>query len=104
MIDIELLYFDGCPSYMHAWTMLAEVLVDTGIDASVRLRDIATLSEAEKHGFAGSPTLRIAGRELEGYQGPVVLACRRYESNEGKGWPSVDQLRTALLAVEQTAA
>ena len=43
--------------------------------------------------FAGSPTIRINGLDLEDYQGAGVMACRRHEENNGKGWPSKDLVR-----------
>lgn len=98
MIAIELLYFDGCPSWEHAWTDLGLALAKTGIDATVHLRDIESLPESELTGFAGSPTLRIDGLDLEGYDGPPVVACRRYQGNEGRGWPSEALLHERLSA------
>lgn len=97
-MDIELLYFDGCPSWRTAWTELGEVLVELGIDTAVRLRNIDRLGEAELGGFAGSPTIRIDGRDLADYDGPPVMACRRYLDNEGRGWPSRRLLRRRLEA------
>lgn len=98
-MTIELLYFEGCPSWERAWTELGKAIVETGTDATVRLRDIAVLSEDELVGFAGSPTVRIDGRDLEGYDGPALIACRRYPDNAGLGWPSGGVLRERLEAV-----
>lgn len=104
MITIELLYFDGCPSWEHAWTELGRALAAAGTDATVRLRDINHLPENERTGFAGSPTLLIDGRDLEGYDGPGVMACRRYVSNEGRGWPSQALLQERLGAASEASA
>ena len=98
MIDIELLYFDGCPSWRRAWNDLGSALAATETQARVWLRDVGDLSEEQLWGFGGSPTVRIDGRDLEGYEGPPLLACRRYAGNEGRGWPSVMRLRDALQA------
>lgn len=96
MIGIELDYFEGCPSWQRAWTELGTALVDLDLDASVRLCNVDRLGEDERSGFAGSPTIRIEGRDLEGYAGPPVTACRRYLENDGKGWPSQALLRERL--------
>lgn len=96
MIDVELLYFQGCPSWRTAWNRLSQVLGDLDIEADVHLHDVTSLSEAERRGFAGSPTLRINGRDLEDYDGPPRMACRRYLDNGGEGWPSDRLLRTRL--------
>ncbi len=33
--------------------------------------------------FAGSPTIKVNGQDLEDYQGNGVMACGRYEENNG---------------------
>ena len=38
MIDIELLYFDGCPSWRRAWNDLGSALAATETEARVSLR------------------------------------------------------------------
>ena len=93
MVVIELLYFDGCPSWERVWSELGRAIVDTGACATVHLRDIERLDPAELSGFAGSPTVRIDGNDLEGYDGPARIACRRYEGNEGRGWPGRKRTR-----------
>jgi len=98
MIAIELLYFDRCPSWERAWTAIGGALATAGVDAFVRLRNIDDLPPSDRTGFAGSPTVRIDGRDLEGYDGPAVMACRRYQSNAGKGWPSRADLEERLRA------
>jgi len=96
MVKVEVLYFDGCPSWRTAWGKLADVLTELGIDANVSLRNIDDLDPETRHGFAGSPTIRINGRDLEDYDGPPVMACRRYMDNSGRGWPSKTLLRQRL--------
>lgn len=96
MIEIDLLYFDGCPSWHTAWTELGQALVSLRLDATVNLRNVDQLADGERHGFAGSPTIRINGHDLEGYDGPPTMACRRYLDNGGRGWPSQALLHTRL--------
>jgi len=89
MERIELLYFDGCPSWHDAWSALGTVLAEMGCDVPVRLRDVTRMDPEELDGFAGSPTIRVDGADLFGYRGPMLMACRRYEEDGGQGWPSV---------------
>lgn len=103
MIRAELLYFDGCPNWHTAWARLGESLVDLDLDATVRLRNIRNLPEDARSGFAGSPTIRINGRDLEDYDGPPRMACRRYLDNEGKGWPSTELLRRRLASADKAS-
>lgn len=95
-MTIELLYFEGCPSWREAWSALGDALARTGVEAEVRLVDVRASGHPDLTGFAGSPSVRIDGRDLEGYDGPPVDACRRYEANGGKGWPSAEDLAGAL--------
>ena len=96
MVHVEVLYFDGCPSWHRAWSELGAAIVEAGVDAEVRLRSVEGVANGDLTGFGGSPTILIEGRDLEGFAGPPVWACRRYVGNEGRGWPSREQIRDAV--------
>lgn len=96
-LRVELLYLDGCPSYRQTWNDLLDVITERRLVAAVRPVVVADPEEARALGFAGSPTVRVAGRDLEDYRGPGVFACRRYAENGGRGWPSRRQLERALI-------
>ncbi len=104
MTQIEVLYVEGCPSWQHAWAELGTVLAESHCEASVRLRDATTMAPEELARFAGSPTIRIDGTDLFGYGGPAVMACRRYEDNGGRGWPSLEALRAHLRGALEAVA
>jgi hypothetical protein len=95
-IAIDLLYFDGCPSYRQAWNDILDVLVEEKIDASVRLMAVEDMDRAGELRFAGSPTIKVNGRDLEDYEGDGVMACRVYKGNDGRGWPSKSLLRERI--------
>lgn len=44
-LTIDLLYFDGCPSYRQAWNDILEVLVEEKKDASVRLIAVEDMAQ-----------------------------------------------------------
>ena len=94
-IRVELLYFDGCPSYERVRSDVTEVIAEMDLDARVKLGRVATQAQADALRFAGSPTVKMNGRDLEDYDGPGVLACRLYGE---KSWPSRALLRLRLLA------
>ncbi len=100
-LTIDLLYFEDCPSYRQAWNDILDVLVEEKIDASVRLVAVESLERARELQFAGSPTIRVNGQDLEGYQGEGVIACRVYKENSAKGWPSKDLLRDRVKSAMQ---
>jgi hypothetical protein len=98
-MKVEVLYFDGCPAYGTAEKTLNEVLADVGIEAEVYLVTVNTDEEAGRLRFAGSPTVRVDGRDL--FPAPERedwrLGCRVYSTPEGlKGSPTAEMLREAL--------
>jgi len=100
-MKVEILYFDGCPSYVTAEKILKEVLANEGIEAEVNLVAVNTDEEARKLQFPGSPTLRIEGQDLfpTGEREDWRLGCRVYATPEGlKGSPTAEMLREALVA------
>jgi hypothetical protein len=97
-MEIVLQYFDGCPGWRLAEERLRVALTAAGTDATVTQVEIATLAEAERVGFTGSPTLLIDGRDRFGDTGAAPsLACRRYMTEAGvESSPSVEQLLAAI--------
>jgi hypothetical protein len=98
--EIELLWWDGCPSHPAALEQLKEALAEVGVDPGVvRMREVPTDERAAAEGFVGSPTIRVAGRDLFPPDGePVGLTCRVYRLRDGRisPTPDPDDLRAAL--------
>jgi hypothetical protein len=98
-MKVEVLYFDGCPTYEMATKTLREVLAEEGMEAEVHLVAINTDEEAQRLRFPGSPTVRIDERDL--FPAPEReawrLGCRVYATPEGlSGFPTTEMLREAL--------
>jgi hypothetical protein len=99
-MKIELLYFDGCPSYQQALQNLEEVIAEEKLDATVELVKVNSPAEAHARRFLGSPTIQIGGVDLEGPEAVgsgVGFGCRVY-AHEGRlsRWPPKEALRAAL--------
>lgn len=96
---VELLYFDGCPSWTVAEERVTEALGILALDGvSVERRRVETVEQAEELEFLGSPTIRINGIDpfATGTE-PVALACRVYATSTGlSGAPTRDQLIEVL--------
>ncbi len=56
-MKIELLYFDGCPTYRPAQEALKQALSEEGIEARIKLLAVNTDEEAQRMQFPGSPTI-----------------------------------------------
>lgn len=84
-IAIEFLYFEDCPSHERALELLEEAIHEQGIAASIRICKVETDEQAETLRFPGSPTIRVAGKDIEDLPDiPFGLACRVYRHPNGK--------------------
>jgi hypothetical protein len=97
---IELLYFDGCPSYEALLPALRELLAVEGIEDEIELRRVETPEDAERERFLGSPTLRIDGEDVDPgarEREDFGFKCRLYRSENGLSkTPPEPWIRTAL--------
>jgi hypothetical protein len=101
--EIELLWWEGCPSTDKALAELNAALRDVGLpDAHVELREIRTDEQAAETGFRGSPTIRLDGADLvpDAGEAQIGLSCRVYRRRDGRISPTPDpaDLREALAA------
>ena len=99
-MKVEVLYFDGCPTYEMATKTLRAVLAEEGSEAEVQLVAVNTDEEAGRLRFPGSPTIRVDGEDLF----PVAeredwrQGFRVYATPQGlRGSPTAEMLREALM-------
>ena len=96
-MQIELLYWEGCPSYPEARELLADIVNG---QAAVEMREVTTQEEAEALRFPGSPTIRVDGVDVDpvGATSRPSLSCRIYLLPDGRGSPipSRELLEAAL--------
>jgi hypothetical protein len=99
-MQIEFLYWDGCPSHPRALAELREAVHDAGLDpACIEVREIRTDDQAVAERFVGSPTIRIDGVDVQPPEDePTGLSCRVYRRRDGRISPTPDpaDLRDAL--------
>ena len=98
---VELLWWQGCPSWERALEILRKEMNGLGLDpASVEVREVRTDEDAGRESFVGSPTIRIAGRDVQPSDGePAGLTCRVYRLRDGRISPLPDRadLRETLV-------
>jgi len=96
----ELYYFKDCPSYQTAAANLKTALRAEGLSDNVEMVEVTSEQDAQRKRFIGSPTIRIDGVDLEGPEAEAKgygYGCRVYsESGHMAGWPSIEQIRSAL--------
>jgi hypothetical protein len=100
-MQIDLLYFDGCPSWQDGLENLKAALAAESMQAEIRLVQVEDDAEAARLKFLGSPSFHVGGRELWPEQREqYALSCRVYSTPLGmKGAPTVEMLREKLRAV-----
>jgi hypothetical protein len=103
--DIELLWWEGCPSTERALADLRSVLSELELDgAPITMREIRSDEEALAERFAGSPTILIDGVDpTAAGEDPPSLSCRVYRRRDGRVAPTPDplDLREALAAASE---
>jgi hypothetical protein len=98
-MKVEILYFDGCPTYKATEKTLREVIAEEGMNAEIKLVALNTDEEAQRVRFPGSPTIRGEGEDLFPIPDRAVyaLGCRMYAPSEGlRGSPTAEMLSEAL--------
>jgi hypothetical protein len=90
--SVQVLYFDGCPSWQRAVDNLRALGVEP------ELRRVEDPDDAKRLGFTGSPTILINGRDpfATGSE-PIGMSCRVYATPTGfAGSPTEAQFREVL--------
>jgi hypothetical protein len=98
---VELLWWEGCPSWPRALEELRAVLEDAGLDPeAIDVREIKTEEDAAEEDFAGSPTIKFDGDDIQppGEEMHARLTCRIYKLRDGRVSPTPDpaDVRDAL--------
>jgi len=101
-MQVELLYFDGCPSWQGGLENLKAALREEDIRADIQLINVTDDTDAEAKRFLGSPSFRVNGAELwPESRGQYALGCRVYPTPQGlKGVPTVEMLKAKLRLSE----
>jgi hypothetical protein len=98
--DVELQWWEGCPSTETAAQELREALSELGLDGvEVRMHEIRSDEDAREAGFIGSPTVLVDGADVVPEpREPAGLTCRVYRRRSGGISPTPDpeNVRTAL--------
>ena len=106
-MNVELLFWEGCPSHPKALTDLQEAMTLSGLDPDeIVVREIHTDFDAEREHFVGSPTIRIDGVDIQPPDAePFGLTCRVYHRRDGRISPTPDpaDVRDALAAAQTTS-
>ena len=100
---IEVLYVQDCPHYPATLALVEGIRAELGVDAELRTTAIVNQAAADQARFAGSPTVRVDGRDVEPGSEPATeyfLGCRLYRLEyRFAGQPEERWVREALQRV-----
>ncbi|MDP9118352.1 MAG: hypothetical protein M3O28_14040 [Actinomycetota bacterium] len=96
---IELLVVENCPSEGPTRELITSAAREAGLtDLTLATIVIVDQAEADAYEFAGSPMVRLNGRDPFGSGERPSLSCRLYPTAAGlRGIPDRAELRDAIL-------
>ena len=97
-MEIDLLFFDGCPSWQNGLENLKAALKAEGLEADIRLVRVEDDTESARLKFLGSPSYQVDGVDLWPEERKrYYLSCRVNITPQGmKGVPTVELVREKL--------
>jgi hypothetical protein len=100
--QVELLWWRGCPSWEEAIELTRAEMKRAGLDPeALDVREVRDRAAAERERFAGSPTIRVGGRDIDdSADSPPQLTCRVYRLRDGRvsALPDPADVAAALAA------
>jgi hypothetical protein len=103
-VKVQLLWWEGCPSYPETLADLERVLAEEGVHANVEMLEVETDEQARAERFPGSPTIRLDGADAlpAAEAEPFSLTCRVYRLRDGRisATPDPEDLREAVRRVK----
>lgn len=85
-LSVEFPWFSRCPNHERARALLDAVLAERVVEGASAARQVEDDATARRTRFPGSPTIRMAGRDVEpGFRddGDYAPRCRLHATAEG---------------------
>jgi hypothetical protein len=97
-VRIDLLYFDGCPSWQSGLENLRSAVAREELQADIHVVPVTDDEQAASLRFLGFPSFIVDGADLwPEIRAAYHLSCRVYLTPEGiKGAPTIDMLQEKL--------
>ena len=95
-VHVRVLYTEDCPNLERTLDRVRSVFTARAGAFQVETIRVATIDEAVRLRFFGSPTVQVDGLDVDPASGAladVTLGCRLYD---GSGSPSVEMLKAAI--------
>lgn len=103
-MKVEVLYVSECASHPAAVNLLRDVLAAEGVLAEIHEVLVRDEAMARKLRFAGSPTIRINGKDV-GDEADTAksfsLSCRLYPGSKQIGLPPAEMVYRAVVEARE---
>jgi len=100
-VPVEVMSFAGCPNREPAVALVERIVDELGVDARIEVIDVTDEETARARRFLGSPTILVAGRDVEpgaDARTDYAVSCRVYRTDAGlQGLPDELWLADALI-------
>jgi len=103
-MQIDILYFEGCPHHIPTVERVKQIVAEVGLTIPVTEVQITTPEEAQQRRFLGSPTVLVDGVDIAPdarQRASYGLSCRVYPGVAGL--PPDEMIRAALQAPRSPA-
>jgi len=103
-MKVEVLYVAECPTHPAAVKLVRDILAAENVEAKVHEVLVRDEGMASVLRFAGSPTIRINGRDVAGESQDdqsFALSCRLYPGSKQVGLPPAEMIHRAVLKAQQ---
>lgn len=103
-MKVEILYVAECPSHPAAVSLVKDVLMAEGVAADIHEVLVRDEAMAKQLRFAGSPTIRINGRDVGDETHTArsfSLSCRLYPGSRQTGLPPAEMVHRAVQEAQQ---
>lgn len=97
MLQVDVLYFKGCPNHPPVVELVKQVAADVGLDVEVVETEVLDQAEAQRLRFLGSPTIQVNGIDVvpeARSRTDFSFSCRTYD---GQGRPTRETLSAAMF-------
>ena len=97
-MQIDILYFKGCPNHLPTRELVRDIVRSLGLDATIRAVEVHDADEAARRRFFGSPTIQVNGEDVDPEARSRVdysFSCRVYGRS---GTPPREVVEQALRA------
>lgn len=64
-MQIEILYFEGCPNHVPTVELVKRIVADLGVTADIEEIELMSPEDVERLRFLGSPTVLVDGIDID---------------------------------------